>query len=109
MSPVGERPTSAPSTRSVRSKPSPSNWNSPMPCSDDRRDEPNPHYQTLVRLACERCREIELHGGAVPHWAAQWWAEHQEVDRQRRAREAAEAERARLRKYALAKLSPEER
>ena len=40
---------------------------------------------------------------------ANWWEDHQEVDRKREAKEAADRELAAKRKAALEKLSPEER
>ena len=67
------------------------------------------HTQTVIRLACDRCRELETRGGAVPEWAKEFWDEHKQRDEERLQREAKAQHGAEIRKQAIAKLTPEER
>jgi hypothetical protein len=85
-----------------------------MPCSDAgpsaadaRREYEN--RQIMIRLACDRCREIEARGGHVPDWAKRWWMEHQLRDAERLMREEAARRSNAIREQAIAKLSAEER
>lgn len=85
-----------------------------MPCTDggpsweDIQKEQRNHA-TIVRLACDRCRELESRGGAVPDWALEWWNEHRTQDLRRQRYEAAAQRDAEIRKQAIAKLTPKER
>lgn len=85
-----------------------------MPCSDgapsrEQLERENRDHQTMTRLACDRCREIEARGGVVPEWAREWWQEHKRRDAERLRRDAQGRREAEIRKNAIAKLTPEER
>lgn len=66
-------------------------------------------HQTMTRLSCDRCREIEARGGVVPEWAREWWDAHKLEDKRRLELEEAVRKGAEIRKRAIAKLTPEER
>ena len=85
-----------------------------MPCSDggpsrEQIEREHRDHQTMTRLACDRCREIESRGGIVPAWAQEWWTEHKRRDNERLERETKAQSEAEIRKQAIAKLTPEER
>lgn len=85
-----------------------------MPCSgggpsrEDQEREAR-DQDTLARLACDRCRELEARGGTVPEWAREWWVDHKKQDAERARREKAAKTSAKIRKQAIAKLSKAER
>jgi hypothetical protein len=69
----------------------------------------HPHWETLTRLACDRCLELEARGNVIPPWAEDWWKEHKIKDKRER-KESEKAKRyAQIRATALAKLTKEER
>lgn len=85
-----------------------------MPCSDGgpTREETERElrdHQTMTRLACDRCRELEKRSGKVPAWASEWWEAHKLEDRQRFEQEERARDGSRIRERAVAKLTPEER
>ena len=85
-----------------------------MPCRDygptpQEAERDLRFHQTMVRLACDRCRELEARGGTVPDWAQEWWQGHRRRDDERQQREAQAQREAEIRKRAVAKLTPEER
>ena len=85
-----------------------------MPCSDggpsrEQIEREQRDHQTMTRLACDRCREIEARGGTVPAWAQEWWQEHKRRDDDRQQRETQAQREAEIRKRAISKLTPEER
>ena len=73
-----------------------------MPC---RSDYPDIDYEAqnrkreldkVTRLLCGLCKNVESQGGNVGDFDSElavWWKEHQEADRKREAKEAAEKAR----------------
>ena len=84
-----------------------------MPCVTDRPsgwiDVDGEVYAVVVRLACDRCKEIEARGGEVPGFAKDWWESHKIADARRLAGEELAQRQEGLRRNAIAKLTPEER
>jgi hypothetical protein len=85
-----------------------------MPCSDsgpsrEEIERESRDHQTMTRLSCDRCREIESRGGTVPSWGQEWWQEHKLRDAERLKRDHKVQREAEIRKQAIAKLTPEER
>ena len=85
-----------------------------MPCSDggpsrEQIEQDARFHQTMTRLSCDRCRELEARDGKVPKWAAEWWENHQAHDAQRLTEQAEARRQYQVRKKALSKLTPEER
>lgn len=88
-----------------------------MPCNDGMVLGSQPDYETRRRLdhvtslLCSVLGAWEANGLDINFTPglAKWWEQHKEVDRQRIAREQAEAERQRKAQEALSKLTEEER
>jgi hypothetical protein len=88
-----------------------------MPCYDPRTNDCDGKLSaetielinTLTRLSCEYCHQLEQHGIPVPLYAKTWWEEHKRMDAEREAREEAEKRATILRMVALSKLTPDER
>lgn len=89
-----------------------------MPCRDWSqsevvvRDDPEVRRRLdlATRVACTTLRSLRASEiKHLPEEVQRWWAAHQEEDRRREAREAAERERKALKKKALDKLTPAER
>jgi len=85
-----------------------------MPCHDagpsrEETERSRRDHQTMTRLACDRCREIEARGGTVPEWAQEWWTNHKRKDAERLERDLRAQREAKIRAHAIAKLTPEER
>jgi hypothetical protein len=85
-----------------------------MPCSDggptrEQVEQERQDHQTMTRLSCDRCREIEARGGVVPEWAQSWWQKHKRHDAARLEREAVARRQQEIRMKALSKLTKAER
>ena len=85
-----------------------------MPCSDGGPSAEDmiliqARHDTAARLACEYCQSLERAGQTVPEWAQEWWQEHQDDDRVRKAIEEATERNEKLRLKAVSKLTKEER
>lgn len=80
-----------------------------MPCMDagpspeqerldaKRREQAEADRHVMARLACDYCRLIERGSESIPAWAQDWWKRHKKDDDKR------------IRREAIAKLTPEER
>ena len=91
-----------------------------MPCRDYM---DTPEYQRdiqakcdlISRIACKALQHIEDSGDGLEMLIlkdpeiAEWWTAHKEADRKEQERLRKEKEEARIRKAALAKLTPEEK
>ena len=91
-----------------------------MPCRDYM---DTPEYQAdmqkkcdmLSRIACKALQHIEDSGDGLEILIlkdpeiAEWWTAHKEADRKEQEKIKKEAEEKRIRKAALAKLTPEEK
>ncbi len=91
-----------------------------MPCRDYM---DTPEYQRdiqakcdlISRIACKALQHIEDSGDGLEMLIlkdpeiAKWWTAHKEADRQEQIRIKEEAEEKKIRKEALAKLSPKEK
>lgn len=80
-----------------------------MPCMDYGPIYTDEHHQTLTRLACDRCREIEARGGKVPSFAKKWWDEHKQRDEELLKSSKKAIISSKIRAKAVKKLTPEER
>lgn len=95
-----------------------------MPCSDGGWDRGADQTREIIdlerrndklaRIACAVMTALEENGQEdfillQNEEVREWWAEHKEFDRQRRAKEAERKRIAQVKKEALAKLSAEER
>lgn len=86
-----------------------------MPCRDYSSDydlsvERQRKVDKLTRMLCTVLSAYNEAGiRKLPAEVREWWREHQALDRQRLAAEEASRQRARLKKRALDKLTPEER
>lgn len=64
---------------------------------------------TVTRLACDRCKELEIREGRVPDWAVKWWKKHKQLDAKREAASLKRQKEIAIRVQALSKLTKEER
>ena len=85
-----------------------------MPCMDggptrEELERERADFETITRLACDRCQELEGSGDPIPPWAASWWARHKVADARRARRQEAIQRDQEAREAALAKLTPQER
>lgn len=85
-----------------------------MPCTDngpsrEQIERQQRDHQTMTRLSCDRCREIEYRGGTVPEWAREWWEDHKQRDAEQLKQNARARQDARIRQKAIAKLTKRER
>ncbi len=79
-----------------------------MPCIDHAPTAAEIAFETMNRLACERCRWYDKIFGNVPLWARAWWEAQQETDHARAAKKCAEQLAQEQRDAALDKLTPAE-
>ena len=85
-----------------------------MPCSDggpsrEQIDREIRDVNTMTRLSCDRCQEIESRGSEVPEWAKEWWESHKRKDYEETLRSEKKRKEVEIRKRAINKLTPEER
>lgn len=80
-----------------------------MPCySEPYGVEVDPTtLDTITRLACDRCKDLESKG-EVPEWAARWWDLHKLADVEREKREADKKARDDAWNRTLASMPPED-
>lgn len=84
-----------------------------MPCTDGGVPYPDYTQQRLdkaTRLLCELCDQLE--NGNFTGFSgemSEWWRKHQKADAKRKAAEALEQQRIKMRERALNKLTPKER
>ncbi len=85
-----------------------------MPCrdyqnEDDRLNLSASELNIMIRLACDRCQEIESRGGEIPMWAVEWWENHKRQDEEQSQRTEEARRSSDIRKKAIAKLTQQER
>lgn len=84
-----------------------------MPCHSELSSQEievlHKYNEVQMRLACDRCKELEARGGEVPDWAKEWWAIHKQRDEQQRKHEEEAARSFQIRQQAILKLTSEER
>ena len=85
-----------------------------MPCSGggpskEQIDREIRDENTMTRLSCDRCKEIESRGSEVPDWAKEWWESHKRKDYEETLHSEKKRKEVEIRKRAINKLTPEER
>lgn len=85
-----------------------------MPCMDggpsrEEQQRQNDDFNTITRLACARCKDLENRNQPIPKFAQDWWLRHKEADRIRAKRDRERRELEEKKQNALKKLSNEDK
>lgn len=67
------------------------------------------YAEVQMRLACDRCKELEARGNEIPAWAKEWWSIHKKIDKEQQERDEQTRRSNNVRQQAIEKLTPEER